>query len=71
MLGEPEAAVAPAFRMLSEIARVAKRLGCIAPFDDRRKVQDRESGIILGGFSGSFSLAGTYIVAGHGKRRRR
>ena len=42
MLGEPEAPVAPALRVLREIERVAKRARDRPAFDDRREIQDGE-----------------------------
>ncbi len=40
VLGEPEAVVAPALRVLRQIDGVAKRLGGVAPLDDRRQIED-------------------------------
>ena len=40
MLGDPEAVVAERLGVLREVKRVAQRLGCVAAFNDRRKVED-------------------------------
>ena len=42
MLGQPEAVIAPRFRMLREIEHVAERLRCRAALDDGRKIEHRE-----------------------------
>ena len=42
MLGEPEAAIAPALGVLREVERVPERLRGGAAFDDRREVEDGE-----------------------------
>src|SRR3546814_7395594 len=44
VLGHPEAAVAPAFGMGGEVARVVERRARIAAFGDAGKLQDRQRG---------------------------